>query len=138
MEKALVQTLLLESLSDLLHRVQVDHVRRCEVGQIFAPFSRGVYLLLDPVVRLPHALSERSGRCPAEDLLDESIVGVAAADALRALEVLQREVLACNRHRKLGEVVHGDHLIGPNVEWLVPIGHEEAVDAFDAVVDVGE
>src|SRR4051794_41966412 len=45
-------------------------------------------LVVDPRVRLLHALRERGARLPVEPLLDPRVVGVPPADALRRVDVV--------------------------------------------------
>merc|ERR1719502_2628901 len=86
----------------LAHVGLIDHLLRHDLGrgerrQVLAIGGKRVDLRLDPGVREAEALLDGHVRRPAEDLLDERVVRVAAAHTLRARDVLDREVLRLAR-----------------------------------------
>lgn len=65
---------------------------------------------------------ELHGGRPAELLLDQGIVGVAAAHALWTSNVLDLQVLALDAHHSRSHVVHAHALIASNVHGLPEVG----------------
>lgn len=75
---------------------------------------------------------------PAEHLLDEGVVGVAATDTLGAGDVLVLEGLAGELNADVGHLVHADHLVGAKVDGLLEVRVHEAEDTLNTVIDVHE
>src|SRR5215472_14023885 len=89
----------------------------------------------DPGVGLFEAFAEGAARRPGELLLDQAVVGVAAADAEGAGDMAHAELLAGDLHNDLGQAVDGDHLLRADVDGAGKIRFHEAADAFQAFVD---
>mmetsp|Transcript_8562 Transcript_8562/g.21288 ORF Transcript_8562/g.21288 Transcript_8562/m.21288 type:complete len:419 (+) Transcript_8562:572-1828(+) len=103
--------------------------------------SRGELLIdlaLDPEVGGLEAVGQSDLGGPSEHLAAQVVVGVAAADALGPRNVVDLELLVLEGHDELRHVVHGDHLLGADVEGLGEVGEHELDDAVDGVVDVAE
>lgn len=85
---------------------------------------------VDPLEGALEAVGKVDVGSPTEDLLDEGVVRVAAADTLRTGDVVDLDgaSLASVGEGHGGHVVHGDHLIGANVKGLTEIGAHEADD----------
>mmetsp|Transcript_4878 Transcript_4878/g.17699 ORF Transcript_4878/g.17699 Transcript_4878/m.17699 type:complete len:249 (-) Transcript_4878:515-1261(-) len=89
-----------------------------------------------PLERHLETIGELHRRRPAELFLDELVVGVATAHALRTRNVLDGQLLARELHRHGLHFVHGDHFIGANVHGLGEIALGETQDTFNAIVNV--
>ena len=65
----------------------------------------------DPVKRHLQTVGELDGRRPAEFFLDEIVVRVATAHALRTRDVLDRDILARGTSTPCLHLIHGYHLV---------------------------
>src|SRR5207253_7241912 len=77
-------------------------------------------------------------RAPVELLLDQLVVGVAAAHAERAGDMADRELLSGDRHDELGEAVDRHHLLRANIDRPREARAHQARAALQALVDVEE
>jgi hypothetical protein len=99
----------------------------------------GQHLFLDPGVGPGEAVAELDRRCPVEFLLDESVVAVAAVDALGSVElVVALELDARDLFRDVDELVDGDEFVGAEVEGLVDVALCDHLRSLGAVIDVHE
>ena len=106
------------------------------VGLTFLGFP--VDFPLDPEVGLAEAVGDLDGGFPSQLFLDEDIVGVATADAHRAVDVLDGKVLALEGYGNVSELVHAYHLGRSKVDGNVAVGEGKPEYALDAVVDESE
>eukprot|EP00964_Phaeocystis_antarctica_P082132 scaffold51468_cov56-Phaeocystis_antarctica.AAC.4 len=118
----------------------LGHLLRADLGggQRVERAAELLDLRRDPGVRVAEPLLEGGRRRPAQHLLDEGVVRVAAADALGAGDVLDGQRLAAKLEDKLGHLVHRDHLVRADVERLLVVRHHQPQDALHRVVDVAE
>ena len=85
-------------------------------------------LRLDPRVRLTHPGVQGHRRLPAEDLSQPRVVAVPPADTLRLAHVVTLiEGLARDVAHEVDHPIHGDELIGPEVERLRVVGPSDAL-----------
>src|SRR5690349_8041711 len=95
-------------------------------------------LLLDPGIGLGEPALQRLARRPAEPLLDELVVGIAAAHPERSRNVLDRQALAGDLDDHPRELVDRDHLVGADIDRPREIRAHQAKRALDAFVDIEE
>src|SRR5262245_58381121 len=79
------------------------------------------HLVVDPAVGLFQTVAELRIRLPAEDLVDQRVVAVAAGDALGGVEiVVALELHAGDRLGHIDELVDGHALGAAEVDRLMP------------------
>mmetsp|Transcript_17233 Transcript_17233/g.50061 ORF Transcript_17233/g.50061 Transcript_17233/m.50061 type:complete len:245 (+) Transcript_17233:449-1183(+) len=114
------------------------HLGGSVLAHVRARGELALELALDPHVGALEPVLEGDAWAPAEHLLDEGVVRVAAAHALGPRDVLDGELLALEGERHRRHVVHGDHLVRADVERLGVVRHHQADDALHGVVHVAE
>src|SRR5688572_11872539 len=98
------------------------------------------HLVLDPAVGDFKAVAQLRVRLPAEDLVDQRVVAVAAVDALGRVEVVAAfELDAADVLGDVDELVDRDAFGAAEVDRVVPgLALGDYVDALEAVGDVHE
>src|SRR4030095_15180920 len=99
----------------------------------------GFHLLEDPVVGVPHAVLEPYRRCPPKLLSDARVVAVAAAHALRRVELVSaRQLQTGDVFNEVDQLIDGDELLAPDVERFGDSAVHQPQRALETIVDVGE
>src|SRR3989442_4605399 len=115
-------------------------VRGCSHHDPLAVLA-AVVLIPDPLECLAQAAVERCVRFPLEDLLDETVVAVAAGDATRGGQIVTSSQRDAGDRLHFGdELVDGNELAGAEVDRRGDqvVAVRDHVDAFDAICDVHE
>src|SRR5262245_52243020 len=108
-------------------------------GRLEASVARAprLDLVVNPAIRLLHPVAKPGVGLPAEDLLDEGVVGVATIDALGSRQVvLALELDLGDLLDDVDQLVDADQLARAEVDRLDPVAVGDLVDALDAVRDV--
>lgn len=94
---------------------------------------------LDPVAGLLESFSQGGSWSPSQDFLDQVVVAVSSADSLWSRDVLDwKSLLSGISESQVGHLVHGDHLVRSDVEWLGVVGAHQTQNSLNAIVDVAE
>src|SRR5688572_19535236 len=95
-------------------------------------------LRLDPGIRLRNSRLERHLRLPPQHLPEPVVVGVAAAHALRAVDVALGDRDAGGPGNHVSEVVDADQTVLAEIEWFAMRRVHQPLQPLHAVVDVAE
>src|SRR5262249_10618349 len=101
-----------------------------------SPHERLAYLLLDPRVRPCETFFEGNARFPVQNSAQARVVRIAAAHTLWSVDVLLGDVDACTLRDDVGQSVHRDHAVLPEVDRCGMVRFHEPHQSFDAIVDV--
>src|SRR5215469_6266385 len=96
-------------------------------------------LFFNPDVGDPQAFFQPDRRLPCQHAAEQGIVAVAAAHALRLVEVvLLAQLLACDLGNDVDELIDGYQFVGSEVQGFGVVAGHQPDQAFDAVVNEHE
>ena len=95
-------------------------------------------LLLDPGIGALEAFFEGELRFPFEHFAQAGVIRIAAAHAHRPGDMLDGDLDPGNLGNHVGQLVDGHHAVRAQVQRGDVIGTHQAVDAFQAIVNVAE
>src|SRR5438094_7383577 len=97
------------------------------------------HLGVNPAIGLFHSCAQGDRWRPAEALLDERVVAVAAADALGRVQLVPAlQAYAGDFLDDIDELVDGDQLVASEVQRLRHVARHDAPCTGEAVIDVHE
>jgi hypothetical protein len=109
-----------------------------EAADLLAALARD-HLVVDPPVGLLHADPQLGVRLPAEHALDQCVVGVAAIDPLRRVQLVgPLQLDPGDLLHDVHQLVDGHQLAAPDVDRLHVVAVGQHLGALQAVVDVHE
>src|SRR5690349_12131174 len=91
----------------------------------------------DPAIGHRQALFQRHGGFPTQYFAQSGVVAVSAPDSLRLRHIVTlADSLARDLRDHVDELIDRDHSILAEVDRLAMLAAHQAIDSFDAVVDV--
>src|SRR5262245_6007929 len=96
-------------------------------------------LIEDRLISWPQPVAERRRGRPSEQLPDQGVVAVAAADALRGIATVDAAQLdSRNLFDDVHELIDRHRFIASEIERFVDVALHDAERALDTIVDVHE
>src|SRR5688500_14796797 len=97
------------------------------------------HFAVDPAVRFFHPVAQRNRRRPTELALDQRVIAIAAADALRRIELVPAlELDARDLLHDVDESIDRHQLVASQIERVGDVACHDRVRAKEAIVDVHE
>ena len=99
----------------------------------------GSHLVVNPAISFFHAVAQPGVWRPAEQLLDFSVVAVAAINAFGRLQIIASfELDAGNLLNDVNQTVYGHEFVAAEVDWFEDIAVHDRLCAFETIIDVHE